>query len=91
MVEPGALAFELSARSSYDDAKAATTNPARQSAYDTANDRRLYAGVAMGVGVVAVAAGTFLWITGRRAAPEGVDMQASVGRHGGGMTLSWAF
>jgi hypothetical protein len=34
----GALAFELSARSAYDDAKAATTNPARQSAYDTAND-----------------------------------------------------
>ncbi|MBK7077746.1 MAG: hypothetical protein IPH44_36160 [Myxococcales bacterium] len=86
----GALAFELSARSAYDDAKAATTNPARQSAYDTANDRRLYAGVALGVGVVAAAAGTLLWITGGRAAP-GVDVQASVGRHGGGMTLSWAY
>lgn len=87
----GALAFELSARSAYDDAKAATTNPARQSAYDTANDRRLYAGVALGVGVVAAAAGTLLWITGGRAAPGVVDVQASVGRHGGGMTLSWVY
>lgn len=87
----GSLALELSARSSYDDAKDATSNPARQAAYDTANDRRLYAGVALGVGVVAVAAGTLLWITGGRAAPEGVDMQASVGRDGGGMTLSWAY
>ena len=87
----GALAFELSARSSYDDAKAATTNPARQSAYDTANDRRLYAGVALGVGVVAVAAGTMLWITGGRAAPAATDVQASLGRDGGGMSVSWTY
>ncbi len=87
----GALAFELSARSAYDDAKAATTNLARQSAYDTANDRRLYAGVALGVGVVAAAAGTLLWITGGRVTPGVADVQASVGRHGGGMTLSWAY
>jgi len=87
----GALAFELSARSSYDDAKAATTNPARRSAYDTANDRRLYAGVALGVGVAAVAAGTLLWITGRRAAPEAVEVQASVGRDMGGVTVRWDY
>lgn len=87
----GALAFELSARSSYDDAKAATTNPTRRSAYDTANDRRVYAGVALGVGVAAVAAGTLLWITGRRAAPEAVEVQASVGRESAGVTVSWDY
>lgn len=86
-----ALAFELSARSSYDDAKAATTNPARRSAYDTANDRRLYAGVALGVGVAAAAAGTLLWITGRRVTAEGVDVQAAVGQHAASVTVGWVY
>jgi tetratricopeptide (TPR) repeat protein len=84
----GAVGFELSARSAYDDAKAATTNPARQAAYDTANDRRLYGSIALGVGVAAVAAGTVLWITGRRAPAE---IAVSAGPARTGITFGWAY
>ncbi len=86
-----ALALELAARSSYDDAKAATTQPVRQAAYDTANDRRLYAGVALGVGVAAVAAGTWLWLTGGRAAPAEVDVDVAVSGSGGGVAVGWRY
>lgn len=85
----GALALELAARSSYDDAKAATTNPDRVAAYDTANDRRLYSGVALGVGVAAVAAGTVLWLTGRRS--ESIEVAVRPSASGIAVGLAWTY
>ncbi len=58
------LVFELGARSAYDDAVAATTVSERSSLLDSANQKRLYATVAAGIGGAAVATGVVLWLIG---------------------------
>ena len=66
----GALLFELSARSIYEDAKA-DPDPAQQiELTDQANQRRLYAQIAGGVAVAAVGTAAVLWITGKPSSAE---------------------
>jgi len=61
-----AVGFELSARSTYDDAQAETTNQTRRDDLEhSANNRRTTAIVAGSIGLAAIAGGTLLWITGR--------------------------
>jgi hypothetical protein len=59
------LAFELSARSTYDESTSELTDHGRQQElYKSANSKRLVAGVAAGAGVAAIGVGVFLWLTG---------------------------
>src|SRR5690606_38499734 len=61
-----AVAFELSARGKYDDATAEMMSQARRDDLEnTANQRRTTAIVVGGVGLAALAGGTYLWLTGK--------------------------
>ena len=59
------LAFELSARSAYDESVSELTDYGRQQElYESANNKRLVAGVAAGAGAAAIGVGVILWLTG---------------------------
>lgn len=81
------LALELTARGTYDDAKAAMDNATRRERYDAANRERLIGTVVAGVGVAAVAAGVVLWVTGTPASREGVAIVPIVGGDAAGIAL----
>lgn len=70
----GALVLELSARSTYDDSKHEPDDAKQQDLYDQANDKRLYAQIAGGVGVVALGTAAVLWFTGKPEAAEKAAM-----------------
>lgn len=63
----GGLAFELKSGGTYDDAKAAPTSDERRELTDQANGERDTAMIAGAVGVVALGASAYLWISGRPA------------------------
>lgn len=87
----GALVLELSARSTYDDSKIEPDDAKQKDLYDTANQRRLYAQIAGGVGVVAVGAAAALWITGKPTSGERVSVRPILGRDKVGFALAGHF
>ena len=73
------LGFELLAESSYNDAKAATTNPTRDSKYDSANTQRHVAqGFAVG-GALSVGAAVWVYVRGRHAEDNRTTVVATPG------------
>ena len=68
------LAFELSARSTYDDALAASDSATRRSLTDDANHQRTVATIAGGLGLAAVITGAYLWFSGAPATPGHADL-----------------
>jgi hypothetical protein len=71
----GALVFELSARSLYDDSKLEADDAKQRDLVDQANSKRLYAQLAGGVAVVAIGTAAVLWFTGK---PEAAERAAMV-------------
>lgn len=61
------VGLEVKSRSTYDDAKAATDNTRRHELTDSANQQRNLGMVVGAVGVVAIGAGVYLWLSGRPA------------------------
>lgn len=86
-----AVSLEISARSAYDTAKAATDNATRHTYYDTANRRRLVATIAAGTGVALVGVGALLWINGKPARSHAVAVVPVVDDRWAGLAVSGAW
>jgi hypothetical protein len=73
----GALAFELSGSSTYNDSLAATTNASRLDLWHSANDKR-YAAEALGVtGIACVGVAVWLYIRGHETAVQPVPVASA--------------
>lgn len=85
--------FYLQASGTYDDAKSAPTDAERKSLTDDANATYLLAQIGWGVGVAAVGAAAFLWITGgpAEATETSVTFAPRVDASGGGFVVGGRF
>jgi hypothetical protein len=73
----GALAFDLSGSSTYDDSLAATTNASRLDLWHSANDKR-YAAEALGAaGIASVGVAVWLYIRGHETAVQPVPVAST--------------
>ncbi len=89
----GAVAFELSSRSTYDQSKVEVDDAKQNALYDSANKKYKYAqGFAVG-GLVCAAAATYLWFTGvpRDESDRGVAFVPAPTPDGVGFVVSGRF